>query len=210
MFSGIITELGNVTAVEKKGNSLNYSIKTQTLHKILKVDSSVSIDGVCQSVTKINDRNIWFHAVASTLEKTTIGKIKINQTVNLEESLTLQKPIDGHLVYGHVNTKGKLRQKNNLSSSIIMEIEFPRDYSSFVISEGSIAVNGVSLTISKIVSATIFQVSLIPLTYSLTNFKNLKKGDEVNLEFDSILRMNAQVKRESNLLNVLKTSGYLC
>jgi riboflavin synthase len=209
MFTGIITEVGQVIDLRRSGNRLDYTIKCKSLAAKLKIDSSVAIDGVCQSVTKVDKDRVSFQAISVTLEKTNLKNLKIGKNVNLEESLTLQKPIDGHLVYGHVNSTGRIVKKINSTNGMTLEVNHRQDQTAYVMNEGSIAINGVSLTVSKKISNISFQVCVIPLTYSLTSLKDLKISDEVNLEFDAILRANLQVSKDSNLKEVLYNNGYL-
>ncbi|HOP49691.1 MAG TPA: riboflavin synthase [Ignavibacteriales bacterium] len=132
MFTGLVEEIGKVFKLKRLGSGIEYSIKCEKVLKNLEVGDSISVNGVCQTVTKFDENSFTVFAVEETLNKTTLKKLKINDIVNLETSLTLNKKIGGHLVYGHVDTVGKIININKSPNEILLTVEFDREFNKYV------------------------------------------------------------------------------
>ena len=182
MFTGIIETTGTITAIEKEGSNLNFIIESNITNE-LRVDQSVAHNGVCLTVVAINGNQYKVTAVAETLLKTNLGKLVAGSMVNLERSLKVGDRLDGHFVQGHVDTTGVCIERQTLDGSWLYRFRFPREFAPLVIEKGSIAINGVSLTLFN-VGRDELTVTIIPFTYTHTNFNAITEGTIVNFEFD--------------------------
>jgi riboflavin synthase len=188
MFTGIISATGRVTSVAEKEGDLELGIDAAALdlHRIA-VGDSVSVQGVCLTVTRKEGTRFYADVSRETMAKTTLGAIGPGSKVNLEPSLRAGEPLGGHLVSGHVDAVGKLRILTQDARSWRMEFELPVSLMRFVASKGSICVNGVSLTVNKVAGCR-FDVNIIPHTLEATMLGELKVDDGVNIEIDVIAR----------------------
>jgi len=184
MFTGIIESLGKITGVKVDRGNIDFSIESD-ISKELKVDQSVSHNGVCLTVTEINNNTHIVTAVKETLDKSSLKNFLVNDLINLERAMKLGERLDGHLVQGHVDGIAKCIGISVNEGSWIYKFEFDISNEMLLIEKGSICINGVSLTVFDIKENT-FKVTIIPYTYENTSFKTLKKGDIVNIEFDMI------------------------
>ena len=184
MFTGIIESLGKITDVKVDRGNIDFSIGSD-ISKELKVDQSVSHNGVCLTVTEINNNTHIVTAVKETLDKSSLKSFSVNDLINLERAMKLGERLDGHLVQGHVDGVAKCIGISVNEGSWICKFEFDVSNEMLLIEKGSICINGVSLTVFDIKENT-FKVTIIPYTYENTSFKTLKKGDIVNIEFDMI------------------------
>lgn len=184
MFTGIVEEIGKVVAVEKREGNVNLSISAEMTPE-LKIDQSVSHNGVCLTVVSIKDDTYTVTAVQETLNKTNIGNLKKGDPVNLERGMKLGARLDGHIVQGHVDQTATCTKVMETEGSWHYTFEYDPEIGNLTIEKGSITVNGVSLTVVNSKPEE-FSVAIIPYTYEHTTFKNLGKGDLVNLEFDVI------------------------
>ena len=184
MFTGIIESLGKITGVKVDRGNIDFSIESD-ISKELKVDQSVSHNGVCLTVTEINNNTHIVTAVKETLDKSSLKNFLVNDLINLERAMKLGERLDGHLVQGHVDGVAKCIGISVNEGSWIYKFEFDISNEMLLIEKGSICINGVSLTVFDIKENT-FKVTIIPYTYENTSFKTLKKGDIVNIEFDMI------------------------
>ena len=184
MFTGIVEEIGKIVAVEKSEGNVNLKISAEMTPE-LKIDQSVSHNGVCLTVVSIEDNTYTVTAVQETLNKTSIGNLKTGDAVNLERGMKLGARLDGHIVQGHVDQTATCKEAKETEGSWHYTFEYDPKIGNLTIEKGSITVNGVSLTVVNS-KATEFSVAIIPYTYEHTNFKDLQKGDTVNLEFDVI------------------------
>lgn len=211
MFTGIIEEIGVVAQLKKLTDGREITISTHEILSKLRVRDSVSIDGACLTVVRKDSQNITVQAVGETLNKTTLGQYTIGRKVNLESSLTLQSPLGGHLVLGHVNGMAAIRSWEKRGENFYLEITLTEDFLRYCIAEGSIAVDGISLTIARLESAGI-GISIIPYTVEHTTLKEKKTGDLVNIETDVIPRylekLLPQVNPGSLTIDKLKKWGY--
>lgn len=182
MFTGIIEKTGVVKKIIGNGSNKTFWIKSAISAK-LKIDQSVSHDGVCLTVEEIKANQHRVTAIAETLSKTTLGAWQSGHIVNLERCMKLNDRLDGHFVQGHADTTGTCVKKTEKNGSWEFRFEFPEQFADLIIEKGSITVNGVSLTAFKVSDKT-FDVAIIPFTFENTNIKNIEPGDKVNLEFD--------------------------
>ncbi|AMA48034.1 MULTISPECIES: riboflavin synthase [Flavobacterium] len=184
MFTGIIETLGKIIALEKEGENIHVSVQS-SITKELKIDQSVSHNGVCLTVVNINNDIYTVTAIKETIEKTNLGEWKIGDLINLERAMKLGDRLDGHIVQGHVDQIGICKQIEEANGSWYFTFEYSKDLKNITIEKGSITVNGTSLTVvnSKLNE---FSVAIIPYTYEHTNFHTFSVGTNVNLEFDVI------------------------
>ena len=182
MFTGIIENLGKVKSITKKESNINFQIQS-TLTNQLKVDQSISHNGVCLTVTKINSNNYEVTAIEETIKKTNLGNMNIGSVINLERAMKIDQLLDGHIVQGHIDQTGECSQVKTQNGSWIYTFEYDNSKKNITIEKGSIAVNGVSLTVLDSKKSS-FSVAIIPHTYKNTNFHKIIKGEIVNLEFD--------------------------
>jgi len=185
MFTGIIEEIGVIKSIKNIGGGKRIAIQCTEILKDSKVDDSISVNGICQTIVKFDSKCFEFDSVEETLKKTTIKYWSENYKVNLERALKLSDRLGGHFVLGHVDTIGRISHIKDLTSSKLFEISYPSEYNKYVIPKGSITINGISLTIAES-NESAFVVSIIPHTISKTTLKDIKIGDFVNLEFDII------------------------
>ena len=184
MFTGIIESLGKITDLKVDRGNIDFTIESD-ISKELKVDQSVSHNGVCLTVTDTNNNTHTVTAVKETLDKSSLTNFSVNDLVNLERAMKLGERLDGHLVQGHVDGVAKCLGISVNDGSWIYKFEFDISNEMLLIEKGSICINGVSLTVFDIAENT-FNVTIIPYTYENTSFKTLKEGDIVNIEFDMI------------------------
>ena len=184
MFTGIIESLGKITDLKVDRGNIDFTIESD-ISKELKVDQSVSHNGVCLTVTETNNNTHTVTAVKETLDKSSLTNFLVNDLINLERAMKLGERLDGHLVQGHVDGVAKCLGISVNDGSWIYKFEFDISNEMLLIEKGSICINGVSLTVFDIVENT-FKVTIIPYTYENTSFKTLKEGDIVNIEFDMI------------------------
>ena len=184
MFTGIIESLGKITNVKADRGNIDFTIESE-ISKELKIDQSVSHNGVCLTVTEKSDNTHTVTAVKETLDKSSLKNFSIDDLINLERAMKLGERLDGHLVQGHVDGVAKCINVSVNDGSWIYQFEFDIKNEMLLIEKGSICINGVSLTVFDIVKNT-FKVTIIPYTYKNTSFKKLKEGDIVNIEFDMI------------------------
>ncbi len=184
MFTGIIESLGKIIDVKVDRGNIDFTIESD-IGKELKVDQSVSHNGVCLTVTDTNNNHHTVTAVKETLDKSSLKNFSVNDLINLERAMKLGERLDGHLVQGHVDGIAKCIGVSVNDGSWIYKFEFDISNEVLLIEKGSICINGVSLTVFDIAENT-FKVTIIPYTYENTSFKTLKEGDIVNIEFDMI------------------------
>ena len=194
MFNGIIYNSGTVEKILGGKNSLEIALKTNLSFRKSDLGASLCCNGACLTITKINKNLIYFYLSKETLNKTNFKFIKIGNIVNVEKSLNYGNKISGHYVQGHVDTTGRVTNTTILNKTWILVFEIKKDFQKYLIEKGSIAINGVSLTISKIVKNT-FEVNIIPHTLKLTNLIKLKNNDKVNIEFDIFSKYLLNLKK---------------
>jgi riboflavin synthase len=182
MFTGIIETTGKIVSVEQSGDNKRFLVASP-ISAELKVDQSVSHNGVCLTVEKLIDNQHSVTAIKETLDKTDLGAWQPGDTVNLERCLAFNGRLDGHVVQGHVDATAICTEVKDMNGSWQYSFEFPAEFAPYIIEKGSISLNGISLTVFN-VTRNGFSVAIIPYTYEHTNIKFLKPGSTVNLEFD--------------------------
>ena len=193
MFTGIIEEIAEVVALKKEGSNLKISLKSN-ISKKLKIDQSVSHNGVCLTVIDTNKNIHTVTVIKETLTKSNLSTLKIGSKVNLERSLEINSRLDGHMVQGHVDQVAVCTSIKEENGSHIFTFKYS-ETNNLTVEKGSISVNGVSLTVvdSK---DTSFSIAVIPYTYQNTNFHLINKGDNVNIEFDILGKYIAKMFRK--------------
>jgi riboflavin synthase len=188
VFTGIIEELGTLIATTNVRSGLRLQFRAEKVLSDLKIDDSISINGVCQTVVAKEASFFEVISVAETLSKTTLRSLKIEEKVNLERAATLQTRLGGHLVQGHIDGVALTKGIQDIDGSWMFRFEMPEEFMRYIIPQGSIAINGVSLTVARI-SGNEIAIAIIPHTFEMTNFKNLRIGDQVDIELDCIAKM---------------------
>lgn len=184
MFTGIIEEVGRITSLKKENSNLHITVKSNITNE-LKIDQSVSHNGVCLTVVDIEKDTYTVTAIEETLIKTNLNSLKIDDKINLERGMKLGDRLDGHLVQGHIDQTAKCIDIKESNGSWLYTFEYDPILGNVTIEKGSITVNGVSLTVVNSRKDK-FSVAIIPYTFKNTNFSEFKIGTKVNLEFDVI------------------------
>ena len=187
MFTGIIEEIGKIERITPIAGGIKISIHSGKIIEDVAVNDSVCIDGVCLTVTNKSKITFLVDAVGATLEKTTFHNIKADAHVNLERSVRLSDRLGGHLVQGHVNGIGSISEIKKLGENYLVKIIVPADLEKYLIKEGSIAINGISLTIADL-NRNEISISVIPHTWQNTNLKDKEVNDKVNVEIDILAK----------------------
>ena len=194
MFTGIIEDLGTITALNNDKDNLHITVSSNITEE-LKIDQSVAHNGVCLTVVSLDKNEYVVTAIKETLDKTNLGQLEVNATVNLERAMKLGDRLDGHIVQGHVDQTAICENVSEQNGSWFYTFSYDAALNNVTIEKGSVTVNGVSLTVVNSKSNE-FSVAIIPYTYEHTTFKYLQKGNLVNLEFDVI---GKYVKRLNDL-----------
>ncbi|PIQ85610.1 MAG: riboflavin synthase [Candidatus Omnitrophica bacterium CG11_big_fil_rev_8_21_14_0_20_45_26] len=198
MFSGIIEKIGKVRQVRKKNGRALVEIEFSPWRNRLKIGESIAVDGTCLTVIKSGKRFFQAEVVKETLACTTLGQLQPRGRVNLERSLKLNDRLGGHLVSGHIDGKGVIVKKLRHGRNFTYQIKVPQAMQSFLIPKGSIAVDGISLTLQKVLKNT-FEVAIIPHTAYVTCLGRKEVGHSVNLEADLVVKQIDQyLKRSKN------------
>ena len=184
MFTGIIETLGIIKDIQKEGDNLHITIASSITNE-LKIDQSVSHNGVCLTVVAISDDEYTVTAIKETILKTNLAECKVGNIVNLERAMKLGDRLDGHIVQGHVDQIGECISIEEANGSWYFTFNYDRKLNNITIEKGSITINGVSLTVLDSKEDE-FSVAIIPYTFEHTNFKNFTIGTKINLEFDVI------------------------
>jgi riboflavin synthase len=184
MFTGIIETLGTIQEIRKDKDNIHITVNSSITDE-LKIDQSVAHNGICLTVVDIIGSNYTVTAIGETIKKTTISHWQTNESVNLERAMKLGDRLDGHIVQGHVDQIGTCIVAKETNGSWFYTFEYDESLGNLTIEKGSVTVNGVSLTVVDS-GKNKFSVAIIPYTYEHTNFKNIKEGTKVNLEFDVI------------------------
>lgn len=184
MFNGIIFNTGRVTGIKKNNKSIYIEIKSNLKLNKKKLGLSIACNGVCLTVDKIQKDKIFFYVSNETLKRSNFKNIKLNQIVNLERSLIFGQEISGHFIQGHVDCVAKIEKITFIDKSWVIKFKIlDKSLKRFLITKASIAINGISLTISKVYQ-NFFEINVIPHTLKLTNLKDLKINSFVNVELD--------------------------
>lgn len=195
MFTGLVEEVGEVVAVER-GSAYRRLRLRAAMAAELRPGASVSVDGACQTVTEVGSSTFSVETLATSLEKTTLGGFAVGRRVNLERSMTLGGRLDGHLVQGHVEARARVVDVRRAGPNGFLTLALPTGLGRFCIAEGSVAVDGVSLTIAELADgpgSTIITLNIVPTTWDLTTLGARRIGDEVNIETDLVGRYVARL-----------------
>jgi len=184
MFTGIIEGLGKVIKLTRERDNLHIEVESDLASK-LKIDQSVAHNGVCLTVVDCSDTKYTVTAIKETLRKTNLGELKAGELINLERAMKMGDRLDGHLVQGHVDQTGICTTVKETNGSWLFTFEYDESLGNVTIEKGSITINGTSLTVVNSEKGK-FSVAIIPYTFNHTNFKSLREGMKVNLEFDVI------------------------
>lgn len=194
MFTGIVEAMGVVRAVRQENTNKHFHIES-VLGTELKVDQSVSHNGVCLTVTRVEGASHWVTAIDETLQKSNLNALVVGSAINLERCMKADGRFDGHIVQGHVDQTAVCASIQNANGSYVFRFEFEPSKNALIVEKGSICVNGVSLTCFNVTENS-FTVAIIPYTWQHTTFGQLQVGDSVNLEFDVIGKyVQAMMKR---------------
>ncbi len=211
MFTGIIEEVGEIVTVTPIENGKNLTIRARRVLEGTRIGDSIAVDGVCLTVTALGSEQFSVQAVGETLEKTTLGTVQHGRRVNLERALAVGDRLGGHFVQGHVNGIGHIRTMRKRGENYLLEVEIPPPLRKYIILEGSIAIDGISLTIAHLIDVLV-GINIIPHTMENTNLRYKQVGDGVNIEVDLIAKYIENLIRFSkqNELNEnrLKQWGY--
>ncbi|MDX6383860.1 MAG: riboflavin synthase [Blastocatellia bacterium] len=187
MFTGIIEELGRVREVERRGDDARIVIEARTVTEGSRDGDSISVNGVCLTALDLTPDSFAANVSKETLFRSTLGNLSAGSPVNLERAVTPATRLGGHIVQGHVDARGKFLGVESHGESWTFRFGFPKEISRYLVFKGSVTVEGISLTIANLAD-DYFEVAIIPKTWELTNFSQLKPGDAVNLEVDVIAK----------------------
>ena len=214
MFTGIIEEIGKILSIQPIAGGMRIKISSSKMLEDISVDDSICVSGVCLTAISVEDDGFWVDAVGATLEKTTFSKMQLSSSVNLERSLKLNDRLGGHFVQGHTNGIGTILEINKLGENYFLKIKVDESLEKYLIEEGSITIDGVSLTIAKLDGSKV-GISLIPHTWHNTIIQYKKIGDKVNVEIDmlakyieKLIRKNGTDDNINITENWLKELGY--
>ena len=187
MFTGIIEEVGVVTALNRESDRMRLVIGAKKVLEGTKYGDSISIEGVCQTVTELGDGRFTVFTLAESLKKTTLGELRTGSKVNLERAMRPDSFMGGHIVQGHISTTVPIRELSRSGANVYLSVEVPDAFIRLCVPEGSVTLDGMSLTVAKI-SGSLVTVNIIPATIEGTTLKLKKAGDKMNLETDIIGR----------------------
>jgi riboflavin synthase len=194
MFSGIVEETGIVKNIIKEGENVHFTLSCSFVNE-LKIDQSVSHNGVCLTVVDVRDKTYTVTAIQETLIKSNLGLLRIGDKVNLERSMKPDSLLDGHIVQGHVDQTAVCTKMEVADGSRYYTFEYEPQNDNITVEKGSVSVNGVSLTVVNSKDKS-FQVAIIPFTHQVTNFHEIKPGTVVNIEFDIIGKYITKIMKQ--------------
>jgi riboflavin synthase len=183
MFTGIIKELGRVRRISGLGGIYKLSVEAKDIAGGLKIGGSVCVNGICLTLTGKDNNILDFDVMGETFKRTNISKLRIGESVNLEDALRAGDPMGGHFVTGHIDCVGRIKDVRRSGDDHSVEVSFPQEYKKFVVEKGSISLDGISLTVGRVSDASAV-VHIIPHTLKTTTLGTRRHGDEVNIEFD--------------------------
>lgn len=187
MFTGIIEETGKVSRLEKRGDGARLVVAADVVVKDTAEGDSIAVNGVCLTALDVRENSFAADVSNETLNRSTLGRLNVNSKVNLERAVTPATRLGGHIVQGHVDAPGKFLEAKQDGDFWTVTIRFPKEIGQYLVYKGSIAVEGISLTIADLRDDS-FSIAVIPKTWELTNLSTLKSGDAVNLEADVIAK----------------------
>ena len=188
MFTGIIEEVGEIVKIEDAGDFRTIVVRGHQIFDDLHAGSSIAVNGVCLTARSIADRTFSAEMSRETLDRTSLGDLRRGTIVNLERPMRADARFGGHIVQGHVDGVGRMRRFDRDADAWNLEVEYPESASKYIVEKGSIAVDGISLTIANLIGPSSFSVAIIPHTFENTNLKAAQAGAAVNLEFDVVAK----------------------
>jgi len=213
LFTGLILELGEITSINRKSGGAALSLKSNEIASAAKLGDSIAVNGVCLTVVKSGRKELSFDLSDETLQSTNIGSLNKGDAVNLEPSLSPDSKIGGHFVTGHVDTVGNIRSRVQSGDMLKFEIEAPTKVTDFLVEKGSVAVDGISLTVVDILKDS-FTLVIIPHTAKLTTLGFKDAGDSVNIEVDILGKYVAKFlqrreNKDSRFMKTLMEGGFI-
>jgi riboflavin synthase len=222
MFTGLIETIGEITAFSQENKSAVIGILPKSADFDCKIGDSVAINGVCLTIEKIESKKLYFRAVSETLSKTALFDAKVGQSVNLERAMPANGRLDGHIVLGHIDTVAKIAGIKSNGDSVLFTLEIPDEFAKFIAKKGSVAIDGISLTVADLTQngtgqATCFILSIIPHSLKNTTLQYKKVGDSVNVECDVLARYiermlncgaNTRENNDKKLMELLERGGF--
>src|SRR5262244_305559 len=184
MFTGIVEEVGEVVQIKQTGEFRTVQVRGKFVLDDLRLGSSIAVNGVCLTARSIDADTFAADMSRETLERTSLGNLANGAIVNLERPMRADSRFGGHIMQGHVDGIGRIRRFDRVDDAWNLEVEYPTLDSRYIVEKGSIAVDGISLTVASLRDSSVFSVAIIPHTFENTNLKVAKAGDPVNLEFD--------------------------
>ncbi len=198
MFTGIVEEIGSIKSISAKPEGLGIIIESNHIAENTKIGDSIAINGICLTVTSILNKTFSTDVSFETVNRTNIGKLKINDKVNLERALTANGRFDGHIVLGHIDTTARIRSITKIGEFYILSLDIDNYIFDHCVDKGSIAVDGISLTISKL-TASFLEAAIIPHTFEHTSLKFKRIGDLVNIEVDILSKYVEKMLKKSKI-----------
>jgi len=206
MFTGIIEEIGKVKMIQR-GDITKIAIECDKVLNGTRIGDSIAVNGVCLTVTNVGKNLFTADLMRETLKSSNLGNLKIGSMVNLERALSISGRLNGHIVTGHVDTVGTIVNKNRIMNSNVFKIKIDERYSKYVVSKGSIAVDGISLTVVEAL-ASYFTVSVIPHTELNTTLNFKRIGDSVNIEVDILSKYAEQLLLKKGMKELVLENGF--
>lgn len=187
MFTGLVEELGKISAFEKHASGAKIKISAKIVTADTNEGDSIAVNGVCLTALEVGKDSFSADVSDETLQKSTLGRLKIGAAVNLERAVSPSTRLGGHIVQGHVDSRGKFLSAVKNGDFWTVRIAYPKEIGQYLVYKGSVAVEGISLTIAEL-GKDFFEIAVIPKTWKMTNLATLRNGDEVNLEADVIAK----------------------
>ncbi|CAN5624204.1 riboflavin synthase [soil metagenome] len=187
MFTGIIEELGRVQSIDRRGENARIVIKAHTVTQDATDGDSIAVNGVCLTALGVNKDSFSADVSRETMQRSTLGRLLLGAAVNLERAVTPATRLGGHIVQGHVDARGTFLRATDHGGSWTVRVAYPREIRQYLVFKGSVAVEGISLTIARLTD-DYFEIAVIPKTWEITNFPHLRPNDQVNLEADIIAK----------------------
>lgn len=210
MFTGIIEELGKIASLDKHAGGARIKISAKIVTENTNEGDSIAVNGVCLTALEIKSDSFSADVSQETLNRSTLGNLRLNSVVNLERAVTPSTRLGGHIVQGHVDARGKFLGAKQDGDFWTVRVGFPKEIGQYLVYKGSVSVEGISLTIANL-AGDFFEIAVIPKTWELTNLSSLKTNDEVNLEADVIAKYVERIllygeKQSENTITVEKLS----
>lgn len=207
MFTGIIAEIGKVKKISRKGLEARLEVEFSKTGEALAIGDSVAVNGVCLTLTA-KGKTLTFDAVGNTLKNTNLKRLKVGDEVNLESALKLGDTVSGHMVSGHIDAERAIKQSRKTPNGWVIDIGITPGDQKYLVSKGSVAIDGVSLTVGEL-SSGYLRVFLIPHTLGVTTLDSKRAGDMVNIEFDMTAKYVEKQTKSTLTANMLKENGFI-